>query len=211
MAQSRRSLKLTKRTIDAAQPNARRYELWDSEVKGFGLRVEPSGAKSFIFRYRPSGGRKAQKRFKRLGAYGELTPDQARRDAEKLRGQVAHGEDPVQAAHDKDASLTVAEIARTFMTEHVKAKRKPNTAALYEYAVEGHIIPKLGTKKAASLAKADVAKLHHDLGDRPYLAIACSPSSARFTPGLASAGSSTRISIRPHALRSLPRISENAS
>jgi hypothetical protein len=49
--------KLTKRTVDAAKPKVGRYEVWDAELKGFGLRVEPTGVKTFIIRYRPGGGR----------------------------------------------------------------------------------------------------------------------------------------------------------
>ena len=62
IAMSDNPTKLTKRIIDLAGPRGRRYEIWDAELKGFGLRVEPSGLKSFILRYRP-GGRRAAKRF----------------------------------------------------------------------------------------------------------------------------------------------------
>ncbi len=41
-------LKLSKRTIDAAKPSESRYVLWDTELKGFGVRVESSGLKSFL-------------------------------------------------------------------------------------------------------------------------------------------------------------------
>src|SRR5579863_4335403 len=47
--------KLTKRTVAAAARQLQRYVLWDSELKGFGLRVEASGTKTFPLRYRPKG------------------------------------------------------------------------------------------------------------------------------------------------------------
>ena len=47
-----RIVMLTKRTVDASQPEAERYILWDSGLKGFGLRVEASGTKAFLVRYR---------------------------------------------------------------------------------------------------------------------------------------------------------------
>jgi hypothetical protein len=75
------TVKLTKRTVDAAEPRTARYELWDSELRGFGLRVQPSGLKTFFVRYRAgAGGRGATKEFFPIGRYGEhLTPDEARR------------------------------------------------------------------------------------------------------------------------------------
>jgi len=42
------TFKLTKRAIDAATPQERRNEVWDAELKGFGVRIEPSGLKTFI-------------------------------------------------------------------------------------------------------------------------------------------------------------------
>jgi hypothetical protein len=42
---TRRRARLTKRTVDAAKPVASRYILWDVDLAGFGLRVEPSGIK----------------------------------------------------------------------------------------------------------------------------------------------------------------------
>jgi site-specific recombinase XerD len=56
------------------------------------------------------------------------------------------------------------------MAEHVQTKRKPNTAALYGRIVANCIIPAIGAKKVTDVTKADVARLHHDLRDRPYLA-----------------------------------------
>ena len=48
--------KLTKRTVDALKPREKAYVAYDSEVHGFGVRVMPSGHKSFIIEYRPRGG-----------------------------------------------------------------------------------------------------------------------------------------------------------
>ena len=73
------SVKLTKRTVDAAAPRAERYELWDGELSGFGLRVETSGVKTFLVRYRADGGgRKASRKRLVIGRHGVLTPEQAR-------------------------------------------------------------------------------------------------------------------------------------
>jgi len=76
------SVKLTKRVIDAASPEAARRIIWDTELRGFGVRVETSGTKSFLIRYRPKGnGRNGPKRFVTIGRYGAMTPEQARNEA----------------------------------------------------------------------------------------------------------------------------------
>ena len=75
-------MKLTKRVLDAVEAGARHGDLflWDDEVPGFGLRVEPSGVRSFIVQYRNNGG---ISRRMTLGKYGVLTPDEARKLAKE--------------------------------------------------------------------------------------------------------------------------------
>jgi hypothetical protein len=62
-----RVLKLTKRGVDGARPAIFRYVVWDTEIRGFGLRVEPSGRKTFIARYRVGGGRSGIQRQATIG------------------------------------------------------------------------------------------------------------------------------------------------
>src|SRR3974390_3380968 len=85
---------ITKRHVDALIPTNREYFVWDRDLKGFGLRVQPSGEKSYVVKYRAGSGRGAPTRRGALGAGGTLTPDQARRLAKTTLGSVAHGLDP---------------------------------------------------------------------------------------------------------------------
>src|SRR5689334_17737285 len=86
-------MRLTKRTVDAASSGERNRFLWDQDVAGFGLKVTPSGRKVFIFQYR-IGGRAGTSQRVTLGEYGALTPELARREATRLRGEVALGRSP---------------------------------------------------------------------------------------------------------------------
>ncbi len=80
-------VKLTQKVVSSALPRAARYDLWDRDLSGFGLRVEVSGSKSFMIRYRADGGgRTAARRFMTVGRYGTLTVDEARRRAKALLG-----------------------------------------------------------------------------------------------------------------------------
>ena len=73
---------LTKRLVDAVGVKTARYYVWDSLLPGFGLRVETTGSKTFIVRYRgEGGGRTAAQRFVTIGRFGPLTPEQARKQA----------------------------------------------------------------------------------------------------------------------------------
>ena len=75
---------LTKRVIEALEPTDTSWIAWDDKLVGFGIRVHPGGAKSFIVNYRAGdGGRKAPNKRVVIGRYGKVTADQARRQAQK--------------------------------------------------------------------------------------------------------------------------------
>ena len=165
------SLKLTKRVVDAATPQASRYVVWDSELKGFGARVAPSGTKTYIVRYRPRGmGPSAPRRFVVLGRHGPLTPDEARARAKALLGAVAAGRDPAREQVRTAEGITVASLVEVFIEEHAKAKRKSGTAGNYEATLKTYLVPRLGKRAAESVTAGEIAQLHVGLRDRPYQA-----------------------------------------
>jgi hypothetical protein len=166
-----RQAKLTKRTVDAATAREDRYDVWDSQLRGFGVRLSTTGTKTFILRYRPRrAGRSAPKRFMTLGRYGPVTVEEARDRATKLLGAVADGQDPAAAMTQAQRSPTVAEAAIDFLNEHVATKRKPTTAAFYRHILDRHIVPGPGRRKLRDLTKADVARFHNSLRKTSYLA-----------------------------------------
>lgn len=122
------SSRITKRLVDSVQVSTTGFVLLDSELTGFGLRVRPSGARSYIVVYRADQGRKAPVRKVTIGAVGKCTPDQARMIARQLIGSVAHGRDPATERAEARSGMTVADLAEIFMIEHVGSKRKPGTA-----------------------------------------------------------------------------------
>ena len=65
-------LTITKRAVDALKPADKPWIAWDDKLTGFGVRVHPTGAKSFIVNYRTGdGGRKAPNKQVVLGRYGK--------------------------------------------------------------------------------------------------------------------------------------------
>jgi integrase len=93
--------KLTKRAVEAMTPKEKPYDVRDTEVRGFLVRVEASGAKSFFLDYRLDGKRNRY----RLGVYPNLSPDGARSVARTIAGDVARGIDP-QARRKADREQT---------------------------------------------------------------------------------------------------------
>jgi integrase len=169
MAQS--SAKLTKRAVDGATPRSGRYFVWDTELKGFGLRVAESGTKTYVVRYRPRGiGPAAPKRFVVVGRHGAITPDEARTRAKAILGEVAAGRDPASASTRAGGSITCAALVDRFIAEHVKPKRKPRTAADYEAVLKKYFVPRFGKRAAATVSSVEMARLHLSMEEHPYQA-----------------------------------------
>src|SRR5262245_24805002 len=118
------SARITKRSVDAAQPSSRDAYLWDPELARFGLKITPSGRKVYLVQYRLGGRRGRTRRFT-IGQHGELTPTAARNEAKRLLGEVAIGRDPASDRDKLKADKTLAALLDQFMEEHVKSKRKP--------------------------------------------------------------------------------------
>jgi len=158
--------KITKRTVDAAAPGAKEFFLWDEELKGFGLRVYPTGRKMYLAQFR-SGGRL---RRVNIGLHGALTPDLARTEAMKHLSEVRFGGDPATYRDRRKASPTMKEFGKRFLEEHVALHCKPSTYSEYKRSVELFINPKLGSYRIIEVTRADVVGLHQSMKGTPYQA-----------------------------------------
>ena len=151
---------ITKRLLDNLKPRQGEYFVWDGSLSGFGVRVQSTGAMSYVVKYRAGSGRSAPTRRITLAKAGTITPDEARTLAKKTLGSVAHGADPAaQRAADKRAS-TFAEVAEHFLTEHVEAKRSASSAKSYRDLLERMASPELGKRKAGKITTAEIQRLH---------------------------------------------------
>ena len=92
---ARTRLTLTEPAVEALAPGDRPWTAWDDRLTGFGVRIEPSGTKSFLVNYRTGGGgRKAPNKRVVLGRHGKIAPERARQMAQQVLGAVAGGGDP---------------------------------------------------------------------------------------------------------------------
>jgi integrase len=159
---------LTKRTIDAlaydpAGPN--QQIAWDEgEIPGFGVRVYPSGGKSYVLVYRTKEGRP---RLLTLGKHGVLTVQQGRDQARTSLMEARSGSDPVDARQKARKGETVRDLAALYMERHAKPHKK--TWREDERRLNKWVVPAFGSRKVVEVKRPDVARLHHKIGESaPY-------------------------------------------
>lgn len=154
--------KLTKRVVDSTLPGPKQVLVWDSVVKGFGLRVT-AGAKSYFLNYRDATGR--ERRFT-IGRHGSpWTCEEARNEASKLLRGLASGDDPLQKKADARTVTTISDLVDLYLTEG-PMERPNKKATSWERDRSGlrrHVTPLIGTRSVSTLTSADLSKLQADI------------------------------------------------
>jgi len=85
--------RITKRVVDALRPQERERVVWDDEIKGFGVRVHPTGKRVYIVKYRHRG--RVVKTT--IGPHGPIAPAEARARATEIITAARTGRDPAAA------------------------------------------------------------------------------------------------------------------
>lgn len=132
--------------------------LWDAEVKGFGLRITPGGAKSFILDYRTQG---RQRRIT-IGAWPDWTVAAARETAKAMKREVDLGHDPMGDRQAQRDAPTVSEMWERYAKEHLPQKAQRSQAD-ERMMWEKIILPRFGKVKVALITHDDVDALHRDI------------------------------------------------
>lgn len=154
--------KITKSMVDKAQPETREYHVWDGELKGFGLRVRPGGAKTYVVHYRPgAGGREAKKVRYTIGQHGApWTPDTAREKARDVLEAARKGVDSQAEKVEARRDLTVSDLIDLYMQR--KAKPELKSWREYERTFTKYLPRRILDKRAADLTKGDVVRWRDD-------------------------------------------------
>ncbi|MBN9564797.1 MAG: tyrosine-type recombinase/integrase [Alphaproteobacteria bacterium] len=161
--------KLTRKIIDELKPDLSKERcLWDTEIKGFGIRIQKSDKKTFIYVYRNSSGK--LRKFK-LGNYGSLTVEQARERALKTSAKVILGEDPVKEKEEivlarKNAVYTVSDLINDYMLNYAPANIKKITIGKWKSFIRLYILPEWGARPVNEIKKSDAEKLKASLKDK---------------------------------------------
>ena len=155
--------KITKRSVDAlCAKDGKEVILWDSELRGFGVRLQ-GGKKTYVLQFRVGSARGAPQRRLTIGRHGSpWTPDTARLEAKRLLGLVAAGQDPQAARHEARNVLTVAELCDLYLAEGVSHK-KQSTLKSDRGRINHHLKPLLGRKRIDRIARADIERMLIDV------------------------------------------------
>jgi integrase len=155
------SMKLTKIVVDKLQPPIDKAQQFyrDDQLKGFALRITANGVKSFIVE------KLIDRKVRRmtLGRYGELTVEQARKEAQKLLGKIATGINPIQ--EQREAKVRTITLATVF-NDYLKARKnlKPNTTYGY-HRLMARALANWRNKPLLSITKDKISKLHVQLAE----------------------------------------------
>ncbi|MBB3890545.1 integrase [Phenylobacterium haematophilum] len=159
--------KLTKRVVDAAETRDGEYIIWDDELPGFGLRVFPSGKRSYMIQYRALG----RTRRYTIGQHGVWAPETARREAKVQLGRVAKGDNPSEERLLNHKAITVKELCELYVKDLnaglIMGKggrpKKQTTITTDSGRVLRHIVPLLGQRRVQDLTRACIIAVMKDI------------------------------------------------
>ncbi|MGE0774434.1 MAG: tyrosine-type recombinase/integrase [Sphingomonadaceae bacterium] len=164
--------KITKRSIDALHPGEKDVYLWDAggdeQVKGFGLKVTPGGAKTFIFQYR-MGGRETKTQRWTIGKYGTWTADAARKEAKRLSMLVDQDINPIEDKRRREreaATLGFTDYIETFTDGYLKTDWGTSWP-LAKRQLEMHVVPHLKDTPLPAIKVADLNPIFDALRSSP--------------------------------------------
>jgi integrase len=154
-------LKFSKSKIDALPiPEKGEAVFWDSESKGFGIRVWSSGKKVFIYKTRVKG-RQVKVN---LGTYGKLTLAEAQHALKKLAGEIAIGRDPVEDRHtEKTAAITLGQALERYLTDR---DLKTSTVADVRKCLKR--LDAWMSKPVVSITREMVSRKHKEIGQKSH-------------------------------------------
>lgn len=160
--------KIGLRELKELPPNS---TIWDEQQPGFIARRQRSNAITFAVYFRspnevsPSG--RPKQRLFTIGRFGPLGPEQARKEARRILGEVAAGKDPQAQRQEQRDGASMGEMMTAYMAAARAGKvldrqGKPKTASTLrgdQSRIDTHFTPKLGGRRVNSITRAEIANL----------------------------------------------------
>ena len=160
-------MKLIKRNIEALTAPSETRIVFDEELPGFGLRMAPSGKKTFVVQYRVGGGRGGRQRRVSVGVFGTITPEDARTEAKKILARAHLGDDFADQRDKVRNSRTVSELIDEWSKGGALINRRTGTRRQQvninnDIALANHHLkPLIGSRTLDSLSKGDIQQLRN--------------------------------------------------
>ena len=159
--------RLTNKIIENLPVQSKGYILWDGETKGFGIRININGKKTFILKYRIGQGRRAKIKKPVIGTFGVIKTEQARYIAKQWLTKASQGTDPCE--RDKDQT-TIKDFCDVYLKHHAEVKKKQSSAIEDKRLMRLQILPHFGKLRVQELTRAMIIKHHQSLSHTPYMA-----------------------------------------
>lgn len=152
------SFPFNKNALTKLEPESKRYEVCDENIKGLRLTVFPTGGKTFILL------RKVNNRAQRIkiGRFPEISIEQARNEAKRLISLITLGGDPHEYKKAQRQEITFKELFDIYYKHHLlKFTKRPDDN---KNLVEFDILPAIGSKKASKVTKEHIRNIHTQIG-----------------------------------------------
>jgi len=149
---------LTKARIDGLPvPEKGRRYTYDTKTPGLCVCVTAAGSRTFYL-YRWLSGRPQRSR---IGRYPDLSIEQARKEAQRLTGDMARGINPQDAKRAARQELTFGAVFADYMERYAKPYKKSWKQDQGQY--DRYLKPLAG-RKVSAITRADVQRLHSHIG-----------------------------------------------
>ncbi len=144
----RSTIRITKQVVDRLAAGS---DIWDAEVKGFGVRGRANG-KTYVLKAAVQG----HPRWITIGRHGSpWTPDEARIEAKKLLGEIVQGKDPTEAKKFNDR-VRLTELCTRYLEQYAAQKKKASSVSLDRANIQNHVLPLIGERYLDELKTHDI-------------------------------------------------------
>jgi integrase len=130
----------------------KKLDYWDTTISGFVLECRASGGKTYAVRYTDEAGVQRQHK---IGRFENITFDQARKAARRIRSEIELGGNPAAQKEERKAIPTYKEIADQHLAHAKATLRRPENT---EINLRVHIVPRWGKMRLTDIKRQDVAK-----------------------------------------------------
>lgn len=149
--------RFTVRLLNQIAPADRQVWVYDTHTPGLTMLTTPNGAKTFYTAKRMDG----RYRRRRLGRFGEITIEQARRLAAKDVGKIADGQNPAEERRQARDATTFGGLFDYYLTSHARVHKRGWKRDERTYEIH---LKRWAGRRLDSIKRADVAALHARIG-----------------------------------------------